>query len=931
MMDSSPVHRYGTAVPLASGGTAEIYRAYDAALGREVALKFLRFEDPGLQARLLREARALAQLQHPGICEVYRVGEDVGRPYVAMRLIEGQEIDVALADASWRTIVAVMRDAADAVAAAHAAGLVHRDLKPPNILVEQIDGGLRPVVVDFGLVQDRRPGTMLTEAGELLGTPHYMAPEQLRGAPDAIGPPADVWALGITLAQLLFAGRAMPFHAENELDLMRAILRDAPRLPEIGPPALRAVLRRCLAKSPANRYADARALVDDLDRVLDDRPVTRAPTGARALWKMRRLQQRPALAVAALLLLAALALGVVLVFRHRAYLHSVQRYSQLGKDLSWTMRAEHMRPPHDLTPAHARLRDRIAALEAELAALPRRAPARGPLHYAIGEGYRALGDTSAARALWHFERAWAADFRSPDAAYALSATLGQRVVAEWRPLSPDLRLRIASLLERGRQAQTASPDYVEALLALYEERFDDALALAERARRTVPWAYEIDRLIGDVHVAISRAVDSARPGDVDASREAAAAAYARAIERGPSDPASHVRACRLDGFWLGSLVVRPHPEGNDYLARAQTLRTRGLARCAQALQLDPTQADAVAIQGYIERQYAEYLRWQRDEDPTRHLRASLHHLRRAVDMAPHSGRAHAMLSDLYIEYGYVVGDPYTVTPHVAGPRESRPYLDLAVVHGRLAMALAPNVALYPRRLAAVYSRRAWMTMLAERDPAPMARTAHQLHLGARRSDDSASIRTDRARGLFEAWRAVVQHAFAQGRSLQPALRRMRQALEGAGEPLTGTGWDVWLWSLTYQYEAIEAWGTGQDPRAAFDQAARYLQRALQLDPGQMTFLRNEVSVVDARIDAQWVFGGAVDPGWLDQQRARLVQLRDRAADVEIQRSIDHTLWHVTAQARAMVGAAPPVAAPPVAATPATLADLEPSRRAVLAL
>ncbi|MEM6457454.1 MAG: hypothetical protein AAF772_20370, partial [Acidobacteriota bacterium] len=91
--DAAQAPRYGTAVPLAAGGTAEIYRAYDAALGREVALKYLRFDDPALKTRLLREARALAQLQHPGICEVYRVGEEAGRPFVAMRLIDGEEID----------------------------------------------------------------------------------------------------------------------------------------------------------------------------------------------------------------------------------------------------------------------------------------------------------------------------------------------------------------------------------------------------------------------------------------------------------------------------------------------------------------------------------------------------------------------------------------------------------------------------------------------------------------------------------------------------------------------------------------------------------------------------------------------------------------------------------------------------------------------
>jgi serine/threonine protein kinase len=147
---------FDTAIPIGAGGMGEVLKAWDPELGRWVALKYLRHDDPELVERLLREARAQARVDHPGICQVYAVGEDDGRPYVAMQYVEGRHLDEAAEGMSLEQKVLLIKQVAEAVQAAHAAGLIHRDLKPSNILVaEDADGEPRPYVLDFGIAQER--------------------------------------------------------------------------------------------------------------------------------------------------------------------------------------------------------------------------------------------------------------------------------------------------------------------------------------------------------------------------------------------------------------------------------------------------------------------------------------------------------------------------------------------------------------------------------------------------------------------------------------------------------------------------------------------------------------------------------------------------------------------------------------------------------
>jgi serine/threonine-protein kinase len=231
-------------------------------------VKLLRADDPAGAARLMAEARAAARLDHPGIVPIIEVGEDAGRPFLAMAFVDGATLAARLASGPLppREAARVVRDAARAVQHAHEAGVIHRDLKPGNVLLEP-DGRVR--VTDFGLAK-RSGEETLTADGAVLGTPAYMPPEFAVGGGPSAGPAADVYGLGAVLYALL-TGRP-PFAGPTPLDTLRRVTEDAPVPPRDTDPridrGLQAVCLKCLEKDPAHRYRTAEELAADLDRHL---------------------------------------------------------------------------------------------------------------------------------------------------------------------------------------------------------------------------------------------------------------------------------------------------------------------------------------------------------------------------------------------------------------------------------------------------------------------------------------------------------------------------------------------------------------------------------------------------------------------------------------------------------------------------------------
>jgi serine/threonine protein kinase len=268
--------------PLGSGGMSVVYRARDPHLARDVAVKLVAAEGATSPARLGRfetEARAVAQLSHPNVVTVFDVGTHEGQPYLVLELLEGATLRAVLRSGApvLAKSVAWARDAARGLGAAHARGIVHRDLKPENLFLTK-DGRVK--VLDFGLAKLREPFVSSTAdrdspspkqdtaPGLLLGTIGYMAPEQVKGRP--LGPRADVFALGAVLYELVAGGPA--FAGGTPAEVLASILRDEP--PPLAPsgrgvPAgLEAVVRRCLAKDPGDRYPTAREAAETLDAVL---------------------------------------------------------------------------------------------------------------------------------------------------------------------------------------------------------------------------------------------------------------------------------------------------------------------------------------------------------------------------------------------------------------------------------------------------------------------------------------------------------------------------------------------------------------------------------------------------------------------------------------------------------------------------------------
>ncbi len=440
------IPRYEILGRLGEGATAVVYRALDRDLHRYVALKVQRQlvapDDVACQ-RFRREAQATAGVPHPNVVMVHDAGEDKGRLYLVMELVDGRPMSELLRGrtADLKDLVRILERAARGVAAAHEKGIVHRDLKPSNILVA--DAG-EPKVADFGLAHLLDSTAQLTKTGSSLGTPLYMSPEQVEGRAKDISPRTDVYSLGAILYEIVTGH--VPHEGETMLEIYGRIVHDDPKPPTAWTPSapqdLQTVALKALEKDPQRRYANARDFAEDLARWLAGEPVLARPRSrAYRVWRALRKNRlaRAAALVLGVALLASAAVGVAV--REKSGRLDVEKEKRLS------LLREHARTSLEAVlrlrraGANESMKQFVPGLEESYRQALESAPDVAEVEYLMGRMHRALMEEE--KALGFQERALKKDAAYAPALYERAVLLAGRygsglskAIADARRLPP---------------------------------------------------------------------------------------------------------------------------------------------------------------------------------------------------------------------------------------------------------------------------------------------------------------------------------------------------------------------------------------------------------------------------------------------------------------------------------------------------------------
>lgn len=823
---ATPVEeRYELLDAIGSGGMGRVFKALDHKLSRYVALKFLRDNEPDLVQRFFKEAQAQARIEHEHVCKIYEAGELDGEPYIAMQLIEGASLKRVRATLTLDEKLDVMLRVAEGVHAAHRIGLIHRDVKPSNIMVErEEDGTYHPYVMDFGLAREvsGANGQTMTEAA--VGTPSYMAPEQVAGEAKKLDARTDVYAMGATLYELL-TGRP-PFVGSSAVEIMIQVAYEDPPPPRSLDPTipvdLQTIVMKCLEKDPARRYESARAFAEDIVRYREHAEPIKAKPVSRASVLLRKARRHwPIVLLSSVLLLSGLlTLGAWIRAGIRA-----QRREALAEELGKTvmkielfLRYAIALPAHDLAAEKGVIREQMRFLEATLARGDTNSA--GPAHYALGRGHLAL--KSYAEAQKNLELAIADGYARPEVHYALGLALGklyeqaldsaQRIAdkgtREEKKREAERSYRDPALLHlrQSEGTQVESKVYIDALVALYEKRYDAALSGAEAAVTASPWLYEAKKLEGDARFALGTAAkDAGRPDEAHRELARSVAAYDRAATMARSDGTIHEA---LAEAWIQVLELevrqgRPHKEP---LGAA-------LAACEEALKVNPESANAFTKRGRAYWQSSVY-QISHGEDPRPTIARAIESGEAALRSAPEDGITWDMIGNSQLNiafYQQEIGqDPF---PSLNAAMKS---FDEAVKH-------QPTLAWGWNDAGAGWLVRAQFEVERGIDP----RTS--IELGGKSFAQAAALdpgylfpHTNRA-ALTE---AGDLHELTFGRD--PAVYA-RQGLESSDRaiqmnPRSGKGYVHKALTLFYraQYELL----SGSDPTDKLDQAEEHIRVAL---------------------------------------------------------------------------------------------------------
>jgi len=861
--------RYEIEEFIGRGGMGDVFKAKDPRLGRYVALKFLRRDDPDLVERFKREAQAQARIDHDNVCPVYEVGEVDGHSYISMQYVAGGSLKQITDLLSLRQKVKIMQSVADALHAAHLAGLIHRDIKPGNILVEhQADEGWRAFVVDFGIARDVDSHD-LTVTGMVLGTPAFCAPEQVRGETSKLDWRTDVYGLGATLYWFV-TGRS-PYEGGYPEIITGVAERDPEpprRLNSDVPADLETIILKCLEKEPDRRYATAREVAEDLLRFLSGEPIQarRASLIYKASKKIRKHKVLTAVGIAAVAVIAILvALSIRTEIKGRRRAAVAQHFVEQAKEIESMVRVAAMMPLHDRSLERQTILNRMEAIELEMAEVGE--IASGPGHYALGRGHLTLQNLDDAEI--HLRKAVTEGYDSPGVSYSLGLVLGQLYERELRLArrysDPELRearvlqieksLRDQALthLRSSSGARFEAPAYVEGLIAYYESDLDTALAKAEEAYAEAEWLYEAKKLGGDIHLEMGTKL--AQEGEYDGALLAfqqAGEAYEEAANIARSDPSINEGDC---GRWtmVMELQGRRGVTAHDAFDHA-------VAACGRAVSIDPNRADVHERLARLYWQRAD-LANDRGDDPVPYLDDAITAAERAIAIDPLSSVAHATLGGTLI---------VAAQHHQGQGRDPQPDLLGAVDNLQKAVELDPSSVLSHDDLGYAWERTAKYEMSVGRDPRPSLRRALSAYERATKLEPAYANAYNNA-GIAR-WRlAVYEHR--TGLSPFPTLAKAIASFDRAVDRNPNYHYAYANRGLAWRTLALVELEADRDPMDAVEAARSDLSRALELNP-QISFAYPEQVAVEV-IAARWAMDNQQSPDG-----------RFRAADRAASRAIE---------------------------------------------
>jgi serine/threonine-protein kinase len=778
--------------PLGHGGAAIVWRAWDLELRRWVAIKVPSWPVDSLERRerFRREAQAAARLTHPSIVPVHRVAEDQGRPYIVMQLVEGRtlaELRLPLDKA-----VRVMETVARAVGYAHEQGVLHRDLKPGNMMLDRQG---RVWIFDFGLAHLFEDERKLTATGAVTGTASYMSPEQARGQPGARQASADIYSLGATLYELV-TGRP-PFEGDTFVEILDRVVRIDPvpprRLVPRLPRDLDTIILKALEKDPGRRYRTAEDFAEDLRRYADGERIVARQAG-RLGQIYRSIRKNPVIAFLSVVGSGAiLAAGVLLIrgfeqsrqidrerertaIEKTVALRTMREMARLSLDAALKLRrsgdTEHMR---DFLPVLESAYEK-AAVRAELA----------EVDYLMGRMHRALLDDT--RALAYQERALGRDPLYAPALY-------ERIVLLSEKHSRDLRRAYDAEQERGKN-QVSSPE----LIQLQETILRDC-ALLEKPTDPIQ-ASDLPR-ITPANAVAARGILAYHQGRYDEAR-------ARLNEAVRLDPL-------IEEAWsaLARAAVGQSRRAPDAASRER------LWEEALAFYTDALEQDRGYLPHLLGRSELTLIRGKtifsagRDPDPD--FAAAEEDLRRAIRL--YGSRAEPWRRR---------GDVRTSRANLLVDRGQDPTSVLATAEADFHEALKREPT-----SAETWMRRgmAWMVSATYRinsgeDPLADLAAAED-HLGQANRIDPLNAEAWMRRGMIQYDRAVFQKE--QGQDPFPELERSQEKLTRAAELNPGYS-KTWIRRARALIQRSR-WNLdqGMDPSADLDAAEKDLDRALRID------------------------------------------------------------------------------------------------------